>query len=110
MIGTLQRLHCGVGAGYPFPSHVAALLNLVDAGQLLYGMEFPFGGVPGMETTMQQFQRTPLLNGQELRSVLRGDAVGLFPRLGATGKKPCPRWPSRQLPANSTARGNTDVF
>lgn len=81
VIGTLQRLHYEIGAGSPFPRHAAALLNLVDAGQLLYGTDFPFGGVPAMEVTMQELQRTSLLNDRQLRAVLRANALELFPQL-----------------------------
>lgn len=81
VIGTLQRLYYEVGAGFPFPRHIAALLNLVDAGQLLYGTDFPFGGIPGIEANAEALESSRLLKPRELRGVLRGNAVSLFPRL-----------------------------
>jgi 6-methylsalicylate decarboxylase len=81
VLGTLQRLFYEVGAGFPFPRHMAALLNLVDAGRLLFGTDFPFGGVPGMEANVAALAETDLLSDSELRGLLRGNALELFPRL-----------------------------
>jgi 6-methylsalicylate decarboxylase len=82
VIGTLQRLHYEVGAGFPFPRHITALLELVDAGRLLYGTDFPFGGVPGIEANADTLAHSTLLTPDELRNVLRGNAQSLFPRVG----------------------------
>jgi predicted TIM-barrel fold metal-dependent hydrolase len=82
VIGTLQRLHYEVGAGFPFPRHITALLKLVNAGRLLYGTDFPFGGVPAIEANADTLEHTTLLEPDEVRSVLRGNAQSLFPRLG----------------------------
>jgi predicted TIM-barrel fold metal-dependent hydrolase len=81
VVGTLQRLYYEVGAGFPFPRHVAALLNLVEAGQLLYGTDFPFGGLAGIQANAENLDNTDLLNHRELHKVLRGNALNLFPRL-----------------------------
>jgi predicted TIM-barrel fold metal-dependent hydrolase len=82
VIGTLQRLYYEVGAGFPFPRQISALLDLVDAGRLLYGTDFPFGGLPGIQANADALLNTKLLRRRELEGVLRGNAVGLFPRLG----------------------------
>lgn len=81
VLGTLQRVYYEVGAGFPFPRHIAALLNLVDASRLMFGTDFPFGGVPGIEANATALAETDLLNDEELRGVLRDNALQLFPRL-----------------------------
>jgi 6-methylsalicylate decarboxylase len=82
-LATLQRLYYEVGAGFPFPRQFRALLDLVDAKQLLYGTDYPFGGVPGIQANADALLSTPLLHHREIREVLRGNATGLFPRLRA---------------------------
>jgi predicted TIM-barrel fold metal-dependent hydrolase len=81
VLGTLQRLYYEVGAGFPFPRHIAALLNLVDASRLMFGTDFPFGGIPGIEANAQALAETDLLSDEELRGLLRDNALELFPRL-----------------------------
>ena len=81
VLETLGRLYYEVGAGFPFPRHIAALLNLVDAGRLLFGTDFPFGGVPGIAANAKALAETDLLSDDQLRDVLQGTALGLFPRL-----------------------------
>lgn len=82
VIGTLQRLHYEIGAGFPFPRHITALLELVDPGRLVYGTDFPFGGVQGIEANADTLEHSTLLAPDEMQSVLRGNAESLFPRLG----------------------------
>jgi predicted TIM-barrel fold metal-dependent hydrolase len=94
VIGTLQRLHYEVGAGFPFPRQINALLELVDAGRLLYGTDFPFGGVPGIEVNADTLERSTLLEPDEVRSVLRGNAESLFPRFGHVHPHQLPHEPS----------------
>ncbi|MBV9197355.1 MAG: amidohydrolase family protein [Solirubrobacterales bacterium] len=78
---TLQNLYYEVGAGAPFPRQIAALLDLLDAGRLLYGTDFPFGAVEGIEATTAELETTRLLKPPELDHVLRGNSMSLFPRL-----------------------------
>jgi 6-methylsalicylate decarboxylase len=85
VIATLRRLYYEVGAGAPFPRHIRALLELVDAGRLLYGTDFPFGGVPGIEANAEALASSALLTPQELDGVLHETAVSLFPRLAPAG-------------------------
>ena len=77
VLGTLQRLYYEVGAGFPFPRHVDALLNLVDAGRLLYGTDFPFGGLPGIEANTEALAAYPGIDERDLRATTEE----LFPRL-----------------------------
>jgi predicted TIM-barrel fold metal-dependent hydrolase len=93
VIGTLQRLHYEVGAGFPFPRHIPALLELVDAGRMLYGTDFPFGGVPGIEANADTLAHSTLLEPDEVRNVLRGNAQSLFPRLRHVHPDQLPRDP-----------------
>jgi predicted TIM-barrel fold metal-dependent hydrolase len=79
VIGTLQRLYYEVGAGFPFPRHIEALLNLVDVGRLMYGTDWPFGGLPGIEANTQALDQR--FSGRERKAILRGTATELFPRL-----------------------------
>jgi 6-methylsalicylate decarboxylase len=79
VIGTLQRLYYEVGAGFPFPRHIEALLTLVDAGRLVYGTDWPFGGLPGIEASTQALDRR--FSGRERQAILRGTATELFGRL-----------------------------
>ena len=81
VIGTLQRLHYEVGAGWPFPRQLPALLSLVDPAQLLYGTDWPFGGLPGIQANAEALLSTGLLKRRELRGLLRDNALELFPRL-----------------------------
>ncbi len=81
IIGTLQRLHYEVGAGFPFPRQIAALLDLVDADRLLYGTDFPFAETPGIEANANALERSHLLKPRDVKEILRGNAVSLFPRL-----------------------------
>jgi 6-methylsalicylate decarboxylase len=80
VIGTLQRLYYEVGAGFPFPRQIEALLNLVDVGRLVYGTDWPFGGLPGIEANTEALDRR--FGGRERKMILRGTAEGLFPGLG----------------------------
>ena len=93
VIGTLQRLHYEVGAGFPFPRHITALLELVDASRLLYGTDFPFAGVPGIEANADTLEHSTLLKPEEPRNVLRGNAESMFPRLGHVHPHQLPRDP-----------------
>lgn len=83
VIATLRRLHYEVGAGWPFPRHIAALLNLVDASQLVFGSDFPFGGAPGIAANINSLIDTDLMQHEEVAGVLRENALQLFPRLQA---------------------------
>ena len=67
--------------GIPFPRHIATLLNLVDAGRPMFGTDFPFGGVPGIEANVKALEETDLLSDDQLEAVLQGTAPGLFPRV-----------------------------
>lgn len=70
-----------LGRGIRSPRRIEALLNLVVFDHLLYGTDFPFGSVPGMVATGDEFASSKLFNGKELRAVVRSNAVGMFPRL-----------------------------
>jgi 6-methylsalicylate decarboxylase len=88
VLGTLQRLYYEVGAGFPFPRQISALLDLVDAGRLLYGTDFPFGAVAGIEANAHALETTKLLKRRELDGVLSGNARRLFSRLGRADTRP----------------------
>jgi 6-methylsalicylate decarboxylase len=77
VVATLQRLHYEIGAGFPFPRHVDALLNLVDAGRLLFGTDFPFGGLPGIEANAEALAAHPRVDDE----LLRANTEELFARL-----------------------------
>jgi predicted TIM-barrel fold metal-dependent hydrolase len=77
VVATLQRLYYEIGAGAPFPRHVDALLNLVDAGRLLFGTDFPFGGVAGIEANVEALGAHPGIDDERLRA----NTEELFPRL-----------------------------
>jgi 6-methylsalicylate decarboxylase len=81
VLATLEGLHYEVGAGMPFPRHIEALLDLVDVGRLVYGTDFPFGGLPGIEASTAALDRR-FADG-DLRRITRETALGLFPRLRA---------------------------
>jgi predicted TIM-barrel fold metal-dependent hydrolase len=81
VVGTLQQLYYEVGAGAPFPRHVAALLDLVDASRLLFGTDFPFAAIPAIEANVAALAATDLFDDRERDAVLRGNALKLFPRL-----------------------------
>jgi len=81
VLGSLQRLYYEVGAGFPFPRHIAALLDFVDTSRVLFGTDFPFGGLPGIEANVKALAETDLLDDRGRRRVLRDNALALFPRL-----------------------------
>jgi predicted TIM-barrel fold metal-dependent hydrolase len=81
VLGTLQRLYYEIGAGAPFPRHVAALLDLVDVSRLLFGTDIPFAAVPGVQANIAALAETELLTDEEKRRVVRDNALSLLPRL-----------------------------
>jgi predicted TIM-barrel fold metal-dependent hydrolase len=70
-----------VGAGAPFPRHIAALLDLVDVSRLLFGTDMVFAAVPGVQANIAALAATELLTDEEKRRVVRDNALKLFPRL-----------------------------
>ena len=81
VLGGLRRLHYEVGAGFPFPLHVKALLELVGSSKLLFGTDFPFGTVGGVRANLEALLATDMLNSDERARLLDGHARELFLRL-----------------------------
>ncbi|MCP2256006.1 putative metal-dependent hydrolase, TIM-barrel fold [Prauserella aidingensis] len=81
VIGTFEKLYYETGAGNPFPRQFPGLLSLAKIDRLLYGSDWPFGPVPGIQATLDQLERTRLLNPNQRRALYRDNAVRLFPRL-----------------------------
>jgi predicted TIM-barrel fold metal-dependent hydrolase len=79
-ITALRRLHYDT-AGAPFPRHIAALLNLVDTAQLLYGSDYPWtpSGVAELHTAA--FSRTPGSGAASWQGSTTENALRLLPRL-----------------------------
>lgn len=88
VIGTLQRLYYEVGAGSPFPRQIEALLDLVDADQMLFGTDFPFGGLAGIEANTEALLTTKLMKHPQKQGVLRTNALQLFPHLASARTQP----------------------
>ncbi|WP_219928162.1 amidohydrolase family protein, partial [Arthrobacter sp. HMWF013] len=83
VIGTLRRLHYEVGAGYPFPRQLSGLLDLVEPSQLLFGTDYPFGGLAGIERNISALEETSLLKKDDVRNAFRTNALSLFPNLSS---------------------------
>lgn len=85
VIAALRRLYYDV-AGLPLPRALPALLNLVDADQLLYGSDFPFTPAAIVESLATVLAETSVLNEEQRQQMVYGNACRLFPRL-ASGKE-----------------------
>lgn len=90
VIETLQSLYYEVGAGYPFPRQFESLLTLVEPEQMLFGTDFPFGAVPGIEANVDSLRRTRLIKPREVKGILRDNALGLIPRLAGHAHRTTP--------------------
>jgi predicted TIM-barrel fold metal-dependent hydrolase len=70
-------------AGAPLPAQLPALLQIADAGRLLYGSDAPFTPAPAVLAARDAlFRDGPLSQAQRL-AVFGGNARALFPRLSA---------------------------
>jgi aminocarboxymuconate-semialdehyde decarboxylase len=57
-----------------------ALLNLVEAGSVLFGSDYPHAGEPTMLATVQGLSKLGLA-AEDVAAIRRGNALRLFPRL-----------------------------
>ena len=81
VLAALRHLHYEVGAGFPFPRHVKALLELVGSEQLVFGTDFPFGGVEGIRANIASLASSDLFDDTARSALASGHALTLFPRL-----------------------------
>lgn len=80
-VAQLRRLYYDL-AGTPFPRQVPALLSLADPGQLLYGSDFCFTPVAGIERQIAAVNAAPVpVEGTTWQSLTTGNAPRLLPRL-----------------------------
>jgi predicted TIM-barrel fold metal-dependent hydrolase len=68
-------------AGYPVPGQLWALLQMVGAGHLLYGSDWPHTPDSKACKLQQKLLTTDLLTEEDRRAVFYENALGLFPRL-----------------------------
>jgi predicted TIM-barrel fold metal-dependent hydrolase len=80
-ITALRRLYYDT-AGSPFPRQIAALLNLVDTGQLLYGSDYPWtpAGIAELHTAAFAHEPGPR-NDATWQALTTDNAQRLLPRL-----------------------------
>jgi len=76
----LRSLYYDV-AGVCLPRQLAALLQLVDTGHLLYGSDYPYTPAAGCIYLADALDKTNLLTDEQRRAIYRDNAVSLFPRL-----------------------------
>jgi 6-methylsalicylate decarboxylase len=67
--------------GDAFPNALAALLRIAGPGRILYGSDVPFGPPAHVRRAAERLLTTDLLDDDVRRGVLRGNALGLVPRL-----------------------------
>ena len=77
----LGRLYYDL-AGSPLPRALPALLGLVAPDRLLYGSDFPFTPDFAVEGLAQLLTQTDVLDAVARDAMLKGNAIGLFARLG----------------------------
>ncbi len=65
-------------AGAPLPELLDALLKIEDAGHLLYGSDWPFTPIAGVQDVASGLDSTPLLNGDLPQAVMMTNALKLF--------------------------------
>ncbi len=80
VLTALSRLYYDL-AGTPLPRALPALLNLVEPNRLLYGSDFPFTPAPLVEFLATMLSSTDVLDEEQRRNMLRGNALQLFPQL-----------------------------
>ncbi len=79
VLGGLRRLYYDV-AGVPTPRALPALLQLVDAGQIVYGSDYPFTAPPFVARFAQELVDADVPELKPLSQTLRYNAAKLFPR------------------------------
>jgi len=76
----LRRLHFDL-AGAPVPELLGALLQVADHDKIHYGSDWPFTPTQVCEELLSHLTETPLLQGRLKKSIMRDNALRLFPRL-----------------------------
>jgi predicted TIM-barrel fold metal-dependent hydrolase len=76
----LRRLHFDL-AGAPVPELLGALLQVADHDKIHYGSDWPFTPTLVCEKLLSSLTETPLLQGRLKKSIMRDNALRLFPRL-----------------------------
>jgi 6-methylsalicylate decarboxylase len=77
----MQRLHFDL-AGAPVPNLLRELLDVVDAGKIHYGTDYPFTPAAACDFLLRQIETTSLLDAVLRQRIFRTNALALFPRLG----------------------------
>jgi predicted TIM-barrel fold metal-dependent hydrolase len=94
VIAALGRLYYDL-AGLPLPRALPALLSLVEPGQIVYGSDYPFTPAATVRAFAEAIAATSVLDAGARAAVLRGNALGLLPRLAkaqpAIGPAPATR-------------------
>jgi predicted TIM-barrel fold metal-dependent hydrolase len=83
----LRRLHFDL-AGAPVPELLGALLQVADHDKIHYGSDCPFTPTLVCEKSLSSLTETPLLHGRLQKSIMRDNALRLFPRLSRLDDAP----------------------
>jgi predicted TIM-barrel fold metal-dependent hydrolase len=75
----LKKLHYDVASVAVNPAAMSLVFKTVPTSQILFGSDLPFWKIETLASATNQFDLPP----NELRAIQRGNAVRLFPRLGA---------------------------
>ena len=84
VLGALRRLYYDV-AGVPTPRALPALLQLVGAGQVVYGSDYPFTNAAFVDRFARELVEAEVGALLPLSQTLRRNAEKLFPRFAAEG-------------------------
>lgn len=68
-------------AGFPLPRQIQPLLEIADPRHILYGSDWPFTPEPLVASLAGRLDAAPQLQGAMWQSVMRSNALALFPRL-----------------------------
>ncbi|MGU7774820.1 amidohydrolase family protein [Burkholderia sp. MR1-5-21] len=82
----IRRFHFDTAlspAAYP----QAALRELVEPSQILFGSDFPFAPAPVTAMQRDTLERSPIWDADARAGIDRGHALRLFPRLAADGER-----------------------
>jgi predicted TIM-barrel fold metal-dependent hydrolase len=77
----LRRLYYDL-AGAPIPRLLPALLEIADAGHIMYGSDWPFTPPALVESLASDLDGTEIIDADMKQRVLYRNAAKLFPRLG----------------------------
>ena len=99
----IRRFHFDTAlspAAYP----QAALRELVEPSQVLFGSDFPFAPAPVTAMQRETLERSPVWDAHARAGIERGNALRLFPRLAGDAERVASKPPHDSGPLTSLRR------